>query len=136
MVSLLPRLLTSGLTSQSTCKQAGKEPEKGCRQQEAPKPTCSGEIRHFGIIHSKSYTISISVTGQSHLFPRKTCIFMIRLAQVKAGLILSEPGVAEHAFNLNTWEAETGQSVSLRPAWTRTGQLGLYRETVLKKQKK
>lgn len=31
-----------------------------------------------------------------------------------------------HTFNLNTQKAETGRSVSLRPAWSRTIQKGLF----------
>jgi hypothetical protein len=29
-----------------------------------------------------------------------------------------EPGVVAHAFNLSTWEAEAGEFLSLRPAWS------------------
>ena len=49
--------------------------------------------------------------------------------------LLSEPGVAMHASNPNTWEAGTGGSVNSRSAWTRTGQPGLYKETLSLKQK-
>jgi major histocompatibility complex class I len=29
-----------------------------------------------------------------------------------------QPGVAAHAFNLSTWEAEAGGFLSSRPAWS------------------
>jgi hypothetical protein len=46
---------------------------------------------------------------------------------------------AAHAFNPSTWEAEAGEFLSSRPAWTTKwvpGQPGLYRETLSKKKKK
>jgi hypothetical protein len=42
-------------------------------------------------------------------------------------------------FNPNTWEAEAGRFLSLRPAWSTEwvpGQPGLYRETLSRKTKK
>jgi hypothetical protein len=41
--------------------------------------------------------------------------------------------VVAHAFNLSTWEAETGRFLSSRPAWSTKwvpGQPGLHRETL------
>jgi hypothetical protein len=32
--------------------------------------------------------------------------------------MLKWPGVVAHAFNPGTWEAEAGQFLSLRPAWS------------------
>jgi hypothetical protein len=48
-------------------------------------------------------------------------------------------GVMAHAFNPSTWEAETGEFLSLKPAWSTEwvpGQPGLHRETLSKKKKK
>jgi hypothetical protein len=42
-----------------------------------------------------------------------------------------------HAFNPSTWEAEAGEFLSLRPAWSTEwdpGQPGLYRETLSQKK--
>ena len=41
--------------------------------------------------------------------------------------------VVAHTFDLSTWEAEAGRSLSLRPAWSTErvpGQPGLHRETL------
>jgi hypothetical protein len=32
--------------------------------------------------------------------------------------LAEEPGVVAHAFNPSTWEAEAGEFLSLRPAWS------------------
>ena len=43
------------------------------------------------------------------------------------------PGLVAHTFNPSTWEAEAGEFLSLRPAWSTEwvpGQPGLYRETL------
>jgi hypothetical protein len=43
------------------------------------------------------------------------------------------PGVVVHAFNPSTWEAEAGEFLSSRPAWSTEwvpGQPGLHRETL------
>jgi hypothetical protein len=32
---------------------------------------------------------------------------------------MSQPGVVAHSFNPSTWEAEAGEFLSLRPAWSR-----------------
>jgi hypothetical protein len=48
-------------------------------------------------------------------------------------------GVVVHAFNSSTQEAEAGGSLSSRPAWSTervTGQPGLHRETLSRKNKK
>jgi hypothetical protein len=47
--------------------------------------------------------------------------------------------VVAHAFNPNTWEAETGRFLSSRPAWSTewvSGLPGLYRETLSQNQTK
>jgi hypothetical protein len=44
-----------------------------------------------------------------------------------------------HAFNPSTWEAEAGEFLSSRPAWSTKwvpGQPVLYRETLSQKQNK
>jgi hypothetical protein len=44
-----------------------------------------------------------------------------------------EQGVVAHTFNPSTWEAEAGEFLSSRPAWSTKsfpGQPGLYRETL------
>jgi hypothetical protein len=44
-----------------------------------------------------------------------------------------------HAFNPSTWEAETGEFLSSRPAWSTEwvpGQPGLHRETLSQEKKK
>jgi len=44
-----------------------------------------------------------------------------------------------YAFNLSTWEAEAGEFLSSRPAWSTKwvlGQLGIYREALSWKTKK
>jgi hypothetical protein len=52
-----------------------------------------------------------------------------------------EPGpwwVVVHAFNPSTWEAEAGEFLSSRPAWSTEwvpGQPGLHRETLSRKTK-
>jgi hypothetical protein len=46
--------------------------------------------------------------------------------------------VVVHAFNPSTWEAEAGEFLSSRPAWSIKwvpGQPGLYRETLSRKTK-
>jgi hypothetical protein len=46
--------------------------------------------------------------------------------------------VVVHAFNPSTWEAEAGEFLSSRPAWSTEwvlGQPGLYRETLSRKTK-
>ena len=51
---------------------------------------------------------------------------------------ITEPGMVVHAFNPSTWEAEAGEFLSLRPAWSIEwvpGQPGLYRETLSRKTK-
>jgi hypothetical protein len=48
-------------------------------------------------------------------------------------------GVVAHAFNPSTWEAEAGESLSSRPAWSTEGvpgQSGLHRETLSQKNKR
>jgi hypothetical protein len=43
-----------------------------------------------------------------------------------------------HTFNPSTWEAEAGEFLSSRPAWSTkwvSGQPGLYRETLSRKTK-
>ena len=51
------------------------------------------------------------------------------LETIKASVLLSvsekkelkvncRPGLVVHAFNPSTWEAETGEFLSLRPAWS------------------
>jgi hypothetical protein len=45
--------------------------------------------------------------------------------------------VVAHAFNPSTWEAEAGEFLSSRPAWSTElvpGQPGLHRETLSRKQ--
>jgi hypothetical protein len=45
--------------------------------------------------------------------------------------------VVVHAFNPSTWEAEAGEFLSSRPAWSTKwdpGQPGLHRETLSQKQ--
>ena len=45
----------------------------------------------------------------------------------------SVPGVVVHTFNSSSWEAEAGECLSSRPAWSRRWvpeQPGLYRETL------
>jgi hypothetical protein len=52
--------------------------------------------------------------------------------------IMQPGGVVAHAFNPNTWEAEAGVFLSLRPAWSTKwvpGQPGLHRETLSWKNK-
>jgi hypothetical protein len=47
--------------------------------------------------------------------------------------------VVELAFNPSTWEAEAGEFLSLRPAWSTEwvpGQPGLYRETLSREKKR
>jgi hypothetical protein len=47
--------------------------------------------------------------------------------------------VVAHAFNPSTWEAEAGEFLSSRPAWSTKripGQPGLHRETLSRKTKK
>jgi hypothetical protein len=47
--------------------------------------------------------------------------------------------VVVHTFNPNTWEAEAGEFLSSKPAWSTEwvpGQPGLHRETLSKKKKK
>jgi hypothetical protein len=47
-------------------------------------------------------------------------------------------GVVAHAFNPSTWEAEAGEFLSSRPAWSTEwvpGQPGLHRETLSRKKK-
>jgi hypothetical protein len=47
--------------------------------------------------------------------------------------------VVAHAFNPNTWEAEAGEFLSSRPAWSTEqdpGQPGLHRETLPRKTKR
>jgi hypothetical protein len=47
-------------------------------------------------------------------------------------------GVVGHAFNPSMWEAEAGEFLNLRPAWSTErvlGQPGLYRETLTRKTK-
>jgi hypothetical protein len=47
--------------------------------------------------------------------------------------------VVVHAFNPSTWEAEAGEFLGSRPAWSTKwvpGQPGLYRETLSQKTKK
>jgi hypothetical protein len=47
------------------------------------------------------------------------------------------PGIVAHAFNPSTWEAEAGEFLSSRPAWSTKwapGQSKLYRETMSKKK--
>jgi hypothetical protein len=49
------------------------------------------------------------------------------------------PGMVARAFNPSTWEAEAGEFLSSRPAWSTElvpGQPGLYRETLSQKTKK
>jgi hypothetical protein len=49
------------------------------------------------------------------------------------------PGMVAHAFNPSTWEAEAGEFLSSRPAWSTErvpGQPGLHRETLSRKAKK
>jgi hypothetical protein len=46
--------------------------------------------------------------------------------------------VVVHTFNLSTWEAETGRSLSSKTAWSTDQvpeQLGLHRETLPQKYK-
>jgi hypothetical protein len=48
-------------------------------------------------------------------------------------------GVVVHAFNPRTWEAEAGEFLISRPAWSTDwvpGQPGLHRETLSRKKKK
>jgi hypothetical protein len=52
---------------------------------------------------------------------------------------LNKPGVVAHAFNPSTWQAETGEFLSSRPAWSTEwvpGQPGLHRETLFRKTSK
>jgi hypothetical protein len=52
---------------------------------------------------------------------------------------MASPGVVAHAFNPSTWEAEAGEFLSSRPAWSTErvpGQPGLHRETLSRKTKK
>jgi hypothetical protein len=47
--------------------------------------------------------------------------------------------VVAHAFNSSTWEAEAGEFLSSRPAWSTEwvpGQPELYRETLFQKRKR
>jgi hypothetical protein len=49
------------------------------------------------------------------------------------------PGMVAHAFNPSTWEAEAGEFLSLRAAWSTEwvpGQPGLHKETLSQKSKK
>jgi hypothetical protein len=53
--------------------------------------------------------------------------------------VIFQPGVVVHAFNPSTWEAEAGEFLSSRPAWSTEqvpGQPGLHRETLSRKTKK
>jgi hypothetical protein len=53
--------------------------------------------------------------------------------------IASEPGMVVHTFNPSTWEAEAGEFLSSRPAWSTEwapGQPGLHRQTLSRKTKK
>jgi hypothetical protein len=47
-------------------------------------------------------------------------------------------GMVGHTFNPSTWEAEAGEFLSSRPAWSTSrvpGQPGLHRETLSRKTK-
>jgi hypothetical protein len=51
----------------------------------------------------------------------------------------SQPGMVAHAFNPSTWEAEAGEFLSSRPAWSTEwipGQPGLHSVTLSRKKKK
>jgi hypothetical protein len=53
-------------------------------------------------------------------------------------LLRVKPGVVAHAFNHSTWEAEAGEFLSSRPAWSTEwvpGQPELHKETLSRKTK-
>jgi hypothetical protein len=53
-------------------------------------------------------------------------------------MTIYKPAMVAHAFNLSTWEAEAGEFLSSRPAWSTEwvpGQPGLHRKTLFQKKK-
>jgi hypothetical protein len=62
----------------------------------------------------------------------------LRGLEVASGGLIKTVRVA-HAFNPSTWEAEAGEFLSLRPAWSTEwapGQPMLHRKTLYQKHKK
>jgi hypothetical protein len=81
--------------------------------------------------HSKVSVATVPVMSCSfslleHLYIHGTYTNLYRLS------------VVAHAFNPSTWEAEAGEFLNLRPAWSTErvpGQPGLHRETLSRKSK-
>jgi hypothetical protein len=70
-----------------------------------------------------------------HWFP---CTWMNKWIKLDLRIVSSRAVVA-HAFNPSNWEAEAGEFLSSRPAWSTEwvpGQPGLHRETLSRKNQK
>jgi hypothetical protein len=91
--------------------------------------------RPLGANSARESPLEILLSPNTELVATNCCV------QLAFYIVLNsdrEPGVVVHTFNPSTWEAEAGEFLSSRPAWSTEwvpGQPGLHRETLSRKKK-